>query len=486
VRAWRRRLFAVLVVSLVGPMACSGGGVGPNARQGWTTHTDARGFSIQLPKEWSVRTQEGSGRVEVAGPNGAEVVVWPFFLNGMLDDASAGSLLGQLAVKVLPRIQWQSPSAAGQGAVRMEGDSGTKHAVSILGWVTGAGWTAGDLYFTTAERAAYSQLEPTLADILGSFRITGAPVKGQSASQQFVQWRDPAEGAFTVEIPKGWSARGGAERPSSVLVQSKVELSSPEGLVYVYLGDDYPVFVEPNPTLQFVGIGEGDVYTAPDGYRSPVQYYAPGNQFLLQYVLPRLAQGFQVVSQADRQDVAGRIPTTGINSYDAGELEFSFDMNGQPYRGGAFIVTERISSAGLTDWQVWRLVLFMGPQDRYFDGSSAAARLVESFRVDPQWAQRQAQTTAEQSRIIAQAEQDISTTISQEYWGRQAAYDAISERRSQATLDVQDVVDPSTGQEYRVESGSSYYWVDNQGYVVGTTTDTRPSLDFRQLLQLGG
>ncbi len=35
-----------------------------------------------------------------------------------------------------------------------------------------------------------------------------------------------------------------------------------------------------------------------------------------------------------------------------------------------------------------------------------------------------------------------------------------------------------------LESGSEYYWMDHRGAVVGTQTDTRPNLDFRQLLRL--
>ncbi len=62
--------------------------------------------------------------------------------------------------------------------------------------------------------------------------------------------------------------------------------------------------------------------------------------------------------------------------------------------------------------------------------------------------------------------------------------DELARRRSNAILGVEDVVDPLTGREFKVESGSNYYWVDHRERIVGTETDVRPSLDFRELIRL--
>jgi hypothetical protein len=62
--------------------------------------------------------------------------------------------------------------------------------------------------------------------------------------------------------------------------------------------------------------------------------------------------------------------------------------------------------------------------------------------------------------------------------------DELSRRRENAILGVEDVVDPVTGRELKVESGSNYYWIDHRGDIVGTQTDTRPNLDFRELTRL--
>ena len=44
--------------------------------------------------------------------------------------------------------------------------------------------------------------------------------------------------------------------------------------------------------------------------------------------------------------------------------------------------------------------------------------------------------------------------------------------------------DEQLGREWEVSSGSNYYWIDPQGYIVGTDTYTRPEIDFRELVHV--
>lgn len=62
--------------------------------------------------------------------------------------------------------------------------------------------------------------------------------------------------------------------------------------------------------------------------------------------------------------------------------------------------------------------------------------------------------------------------------------DELSRRRSNATLELLDVVDEATGRALKVEAGSNYYWIDQRGNVVGTETHTTPGFEFRPLLVL--
>ena len=96
-----------------------------------------------------------------------------------------------------------------------------------------------------------------------------------------------------------------------------------------------------------------------------------------------------------------------------------------------------------------------------------------SVAVPPGWAVRsdrasgrvamQQNIAANTSQIVSRTQQEISGIISNTYWSRQATMDEISRRRSNATLGLQDVVDTGTGRQFKVESGSNYYWIDQHG-----------------------
>jgi hypothetical protein len=248
--------------------------------------------------------------------------------------------------------------------------------------------------------------------------------------------------------------------------------------------DLLPLYVEPSRVLEFGGIYEGGTYVDPSGYSSPVRRYAPGAQYVTDYVLPGHVPDVEVVRFQDQPALARQLATYGINSYDVGKLEYRFARNGVPYTGGGLCITERISIGGYAAWHVWRLFLVEAPSERYGEGLAALRRLAGSFQVDPGWAARQAETTRQQSGIITQMSNDIGDTLSRGYWARQQVYDALAERRSRATLEVEELTDEN-GNTFRVDSGSTYYWIDPSGTIVGTDTHTQPDVDFHELVGVG-
>jgi hypothetical protein len=476
-----RRLVAVLGV-LVSATACGGGGEEAGLPATWV-RADEASFAVEHPKGWSAASHSRLGQITVSGPEGEQVVIRPLFVAAPLEQSAASALLTDLAPAASPDVRWDEPVPS-DGAVRMEGGSASTRAVAVLSWTTSPKGTAGYLYVASAPRSAWVAAEGILARVLGSFEARGREVE-EAQRPEYVRWEDPKEGAFSVEIPKGWRTTGGTVRPSTVLVQAEVEGTSPDGAVSVSMGDHYPVFVEPNSALSFAGIGEGGTYVDPSGYPSTVATYAPGAEFLTRYVLPDRAPGFEVTSGRDRSDLAGSLPTAGINRYDAGEVEYRFQRGGEEYRGVALAVTEIISAGGFANWHAWRVYRAEAPANRYGEATAALLHLAETFAIDPQWAQGQARLTAQQSQIIADMGEAVSDTLSEAYSGRQAVLDELDRRRSNATLEVEDVFDEATGGTLKVESGSDYYWIDPRGTIVGTDIGTRPDLDFRELIRLG-
>src|SRR5580698_5695683 len=65
----------------------------------------------------------------------------------------------------------------------------------------------------------------------------------------WTSWQDPNEQAFTVEVPKGWTIKGGAFRIGYSDVRPMVDMISPDGKSEVRLGDvAIPPYALPTPT----------------------------------------------------------------------------------------------------------------------------------------------------------------------------------------------------------------------------------------------
>jgi hypothetical protein len=72
--------------------------------------------------------------------------------------------------------------------------------------------------------------------------------------------------------------------------------------------------------------------------------------------------------------------------------------------------------------------------------------------------------------------------IDDAYWKRQAVQDDINRKWSNVILGKTDVIDPVTGETWKVTSGSNYYWRNaGTNTIVGTNTYDRPNINFEPL-----
>jgi hypothetical protein len=453
----------------------------------WRTHRDAMGFTVELPSEGTLRADPASGRVEITPSAGETLVVWPLFAPGRIDDRAGPRFLAGVLRKLSPGSTWGRAERLAAGTWRMRGDSGGARRTGVLACVTTPKGTAGFIYLMAAPTRGAVDAEARFARILASFRLTGQAVTGQEKAPElrYVRWQDPREAAFTAELPEGWRVEGGTLRPTPLLVHAQVAAGSPDGEIALLAGDAFPVYAEPNATLAFAGLRAGDSYSDPMGHPTPIAHYVPGLEYALRAVVPqRVGGSFRVTHRANRPELARRLATVGINRFDAGEAEYRFNRRGREHRGWTLCITERVAAGAVTLWHVWRLYLVEAPAERFDEGSTALVRLATTFRIDPGWAQRQARLTAAQSRIISDMGEATSRTIAEGFENRQQTLDEIHRRGANARREIDVVVDSHTDRGFTVTSGSDYYWVDDRGTVLGTDTDTRPSVDFRELTRL--
>lgn len=468
---------------------------GSERPRGWTRVEDAAGFSVELPGNWKVQVDRSSGRILIAGNQGEQVVIWPVFIFEPLDTRAAPAMLRHLAVKFWPDVRWQSPQSVGPTAVRMQGQQQDRVATVLLTWITSAKGTAAYVYGLAASQSVYHQSEETFATLLKSFRLVGTPTE-EPRSLRYVTWQDPRENAFSVEIPQGWKASGGLFRFASVDIRPALEVISPDGKIRITGGDaEIPAFAVPNQMLEWTGFREGSWYSPGYGVTLMVRRYVAGMDFAREYVLTKATRGCveaRITEARDRPEavqainaLARQYDVPGFSTqWTAGEVAFTCRREGRPLHGYYFAATKVSQAYQTAVWNVELLYGYLSASDKVAEAQAALEHLLATFQLNPQWVRMQQNLTAATSQIVTRTHQEISNIISSAYWTRQSVQDELGRRRSNAILGVEDVIDPLTGRELKVESGSSYYWVDHRERIVGTETDVRPSLDFRQLIRL--
>jgi len=479
---------------------------------GWTTHNDPMGFSVALPPAgWSISPDAPQGRVVLRGSRGEIIVVWPLSIEQpSIDSRGAAGLVLQLARSVDSQMLWTA-GAATRGAVRAIARGSQRNGTAMMTWFTGAHGTSVLFYCVEAPADVYKSSMDTFVGILGSFRALPAGTNAAAANEplRYVNWSDPRENAFSVAIPQGWHAVGGAYRLSPTDIRLSFVSSSADGQIRVVLGDsNLGSFIEPSQMLAMAGLREGMYYGLGDGTRLLIQRYLPGPVAARSYVqtyIARQCTGLQIESNNARQDLAvtflqsARGEGISYAQLTAGDVTFTCSISGNSVRGTFVLATIKPFPAQATIWYVYRLYGYLASPSRVSEAESVTLLSLQSLRVNPGWQAQQSQIAGNavmqdnmrsqqiQSRALQAIQEDQraeSDTIMKGWEQSQHVYDEISRRQENAILGTLDVVDPTTGQSYKVSNYNDYHWMNNEGYIGGNNTGESPSPDWHELVTL--
>jgi PQQ-dependent catabolism-associated CXXCW motif protein len=458
------------------------------APKGWVAHEDPMGFSAQIPKGWRAQSHP-KGWVQINGPDGEQIVVWPVFIPVALDAQSAPTVLQNVVAAVWPNAQWDKPHTLGAGAARMTGRSGNHVGVAAITWVAGREGSAAYVYTMSAPADRYKTAATTLADILQRFRAKGPGATEPLEGTRFVTWQEPQEHAVTVEVPDTWSVQGGMFRVAATDVRVGVLIVSPDEKIRIGIGDSrVGAFSTPIPPF----FPEGSPYPLGAGVTLQVMRYLPGKDFCAWYVrslardqhwsdlaftdgpnAKELAQAEQVMNQLSQQL---RI------TYSVGEVMFTAKANGQPVRGHYGAMTLNAATTGSTLWSVPGFAGYVATTDRAELAEAVFSKI--RFVWNPQWQSNQSDLALRVSKIWAGAQEEIGQKRRAAYEYQAKTVSEAMQKWSDRTLDVTRVTDPASGREMAVKSGANYYWMDYRGNIVGTDTYTRPAFEFRELTKL--
>jgi hypothetical protein len=178
----------------------------------------------------------------------------------------------------------------------------------------------------------------------------------------------------------------------------------------------------------------------------------------------------KVDSIGKRDDLVEKIPKTAyISETTAAEATLSGD--GKIHK--VIVIEQGIGMSGMGLWTIG-LTHYWAPENEIGKVEEIATAMDQSFKLDPTWVKNEQAEIAKRSQIISQSGSEISDIISSTFEYRSSSQDKIADKWSDAILGVQDVYNPSTGENYTVPNTSKYYWTDGLNYVIGTETHDNP------------
>ena len=340
---------------------------------------------------------------------------------------------------------------------------------------------------------AYSGLS-TLASPSPRASAETASAAPATAKIEWTQFQDPFEQAFTIDVPRGWTVKGGLFRLGYSDERAMVDLVSPDGSTNVRFGDvSIPTYTLPNQFHQ----REGEVYDLGAQAQMVVERYRSGPEYAVLYEQARFAKTCRN-PQADSQDsefsVQDFVPLDStVAQSSGGQTAFRCEAGSGARVAFAYAKTALAGNI----WQATTVVSYFAPPDQIAAVRDIVTHCAKSFQLNPQWIEYQKQKDAEgleYQRIRQQGRIDGLKIQMQQFAAkmqamqnqvnaferRQNAQAAQVESFTNALVGITPTTDPLTGENRQVWTGpKSNYWVNGLGQVVNSTN--APAAGWRQL-----
>ncbi|HEV2576873.1 MAG TPA: hypothetical protein VGU25_06655 [Acidobacteriaceae bacterium] len=312
----------------------------------------------------------------------------------------------------------------------------------------------------------------------GPAMTTDAP-----AAQAWTQFTDPNEHAFTVDVPSGWTVRGGLFRFGYSDERVMVDMRSPDGHINIRLGDvSLPNYALPTPPYH---TREGEVYDLGAQAHLVVARYRTGPEFAVLYAPSR----FSAVCHNPQSDtsfpelsIPDAVPIPASAQASSGQIVYRCQGADGPLV--AFAYTKTVLTGSI--WQASSVASFSAPPDKAAEARNLLVHSAQSFRLSPQWIDYQKhmdeegmqyQRQRQQGRMVALQQQvqqfEAKMRAMQDQVNSFEAHQAAQAKQVEGFTDVLNGVTPTTnpltGETRKVWTGTQdNYWVNGVGQVVNS------------------
>lgn len=452
---------------------------------------NGRGYSIRHPSGWSV-TETSDNRILIESTQGRYTLTSVMLPNVRPDNLSPHMVQTCTGT----RIDIRSFQRVNPFSMQASADRGDTYETSAIMYQPAQNGITLMCATIVASKADFDAFAETAAKVVESM-IPAAPQQESTAAAvqktvsdwntvPMVPKRDPEEGSFTVNIPRGWSFQGGTGRAHILETRQWYISSSPDGEITIIYGDvDVPRFMESDPMGM---VSQGQWYNTDFSGSYFVWPYQHGLAFARQRAETLFSSysGFKIdkENQLDltdqiRQEYRQYIPD--VQNLTSGISSFTFTHNGKKFSGAYWATTIRFPE--YASWAMINSMRIIAAAGREEEALNLAMKMIPSM--DPQWEQQQNAGAMRNQQIMTQSFAETNRIMRESYESRVAS----SERGTRDFIDgiwgTQRLQDPSTGRRYEMQHGSLSYWLHNDATVVGTDSYSNPHPShFRQLLRV--
>ena len=290
--------------------------------------------------------------------------------------------------------------------------------------------------------------------------VNGASGQAQAAAATGVQWvtvRDTRENAFSIQVPQGWKTYGGLFRYSNIDARMVVNMTSPDGLTNLQIGDStVPPYRVPGPMLP----------TGPG-----VAPYVTAKIFATKYGQARFASMCQgmVVTKSDDMAPKYHPAQQGMSHTTGGDVYFSCTKNGTQMDAYVYAETMLMGPGGSgSSWLVVALASVIAPADQASAAGSMLKHAGDSLVINPAWTQMQNQLNNQAiQQIDASTRATIAATNAENARERAMVSSLQNDSFNDVINGVQATQDTTTGQRYIAPLGTGgTQWVNGNKTVV--------------------
>jgi hypothetical protein len=220
------------------------------------------------------------------------------------------------------------------------------------------------------------------------------------ATLTYTTWVDPIEGAFSVEVPQGWTVDGGTYDVFGTKLPY-YSMLSPDEEILAFVGQtEILLSLQPSPAWR--DYAEGDTVYAEGNYYVRVAAYKRGVEAaeeIVQTTIAPLCEQFSITERRDLPTSSGLTPDQSA-FISSGEVTYNCVIEGVPAVGYQYAATYATIDPNYGEvWTIQDVLGFIAAENRAEEAVTAMTHAIQTFLLNQDWVTVQQQQLPQQGNM---------------------------------------------------------------------------------------